>query len=113
MDPISFFAEPSTMGTILILLAYLLANLALPVYYKKHKPADFKMVRHGVLPILGALFIVVPLYYLAKPGPADSLQLVPIYRSDRCGLGRHICGRPVKTKSWISRQGGVVNGHCQ
>ena len=77
MDPINFFAESSTMGTILVLLVYLLANLALPVYYKKHKPADFKMVRHGVLPILGALFIVVPLYYLAKPGQPTPYNWYP------------------------------------
>jgi amino acid transporter len=77
MDPINFFAESSTMGTILVLLVYLLANLALPFYYKKYKPADFKMVRHGVLPILGALFIIVPLYYLAKPGQPTPYNWYP------------------------------------
>jgi amino acid transporter len=77
MDPINFFAESSTMGTILVLIVYLLANLALPFYYKKYRPADFRIVRHGVLPILGALSIVVPLYYLAKPGQPTPYNWYP------------------------------------
>ena len=68
MDPITFFAESSTMGTILVLVVYALANLALPVYFRKHRPADFDVVKHGVLPILGVVAIGVPMYYLAKPG---------------------------------------------
>jgi amino acid transporter len=47
---------------------YLLSNLALPVYYRRYRPEEFNAVKHLVLPILGALVILVPLYYLAKPG---------------------------------------------
>ena len=68
MDPITFFAESSTMGTILVLVVYALANLALPVYFRKYRPDEFDVVRHGVLPILGVVAIAVPMYYLAKPG---------------------------------------------
>nr|MDA8208647.1 APC family permease [Actinomycetota bacterium] len=50
------------------LLVYLFANLALPFYYRKYRPDEFSGIRHGVLPILGAIAIVVPIYYLAKPG---------------------------------------------
>ena len=38
MDPINFFFESSTMGTILVLVVYFLANLALPFYYRKYRP---------------------------------------------------------------------------
>ncbi|HEV3168809.1 MAG TPA: APC family permease [Actinocrinis sp.] len=68
MDPVSFFAQSSTMGTILILLVYLASNIALPFYYRRHHRAQFSAVKHGVLPALGAVAIIVPLYYLAKPG---------------------------------------------
>jgi amino acid transporter len=68
MDPITFFAESSTMGTILVLVVYLLANLALPVYFRKHRPDEFDVVKHAVLPLLGVVAIAVPMYYLAKPG---------------------------------------------
>jgi amino acid transporter len=68
MNPVNFFAESSTMGTILILLVYLASNLALPVYYRKYRPEEFNVFKHLVLPVIGALAIIVPLYYLAKPG---------------------------------------------
>jgi amino acid transporter len=68
MNPVSFFAEASTMGTILILLVYLASNIALPFYYRRYRPTQFRTVRHGVLPAIGAAAITVPLYYLLKPG---------------------------------------------
>jgi amino acid transporter len=77
MSPISFFAEASTMGTILVLLVYLASNIALPFYYRKYRPAEFRVFKHLVLPTLGALAIIVPLYYLAKPGQPTPYNWFP------------------------------------
>jgi amino acid transporter len=77
MDPVNFFAESSTMGTILVLLVYLASNIALPVYYRRYHPAEFRIVRHLVLPLLGAVAIIVPLYYLAKPGQSAPYNWFP------------------------------------
>jgi amino acid transporter len=77
MDPIEYFFESSTMGTILVLVVYLLSNLALPFYYRRYRPAEFSVVKHAVLPGLGALAIVVPLYYLAKPGQPTPYNWFP------------------------------------
>jgi amino acid transporter len=77
MDPINFFFESSTMGTILILVVYFLANLALPFYYRKFRPAEFSLVKHVVLPILGMVAIAVPVYYLCKPGQAAPYNWFP------------------------------------
>lgn len=68
MNPVVFFTETSTLGAILILLVYLASNIALPLYYRRYRPQEFRTVRHLVLPAIGALAILVPLYYLAKPG---------------------------------------------
>jgi amino acid transporter len=68
MNATKFFAQSSTMGTILILLVYLAANIALPFYYRRYRPTEFRIVRHVLLPALGAVAIIVPLYYLLKPG---------------------------------------------
>ncbi len=68
MDALTFFVESSTMGTILVLVVYFLANLALPFYYRKFRPADFSVVKHAILPVLGMIAIAVPVYYLCKPG---------------------------------------------
>ena len=67
MSALTMFDESSTFGTILILLVYGLSNIALPVYYRRHHPDRFNAFRHGVLPALGVLSILVPLYYLCKP----------------------------------------------
>jgi amino acid transporter len=77
MNPLIFFAESSTMGTILILVVYFLSNLALPFYYRKFRPAEFSVVKHLVLPILGMVAIAVPVYYLAKPGQAAPYDWFP------------------------------------
>lgn len=68
MNPVVFFTESSTLGAILILLVYLASNIALPLYYRRYRPQEFRVVRHLVLPALGTVAILVPLYYLAKPG---------------------------------------------
>ena len=67
LNPLNFFFEASTMGTILVLLVYFAANAALPFYYRKYRPAEFNPVKHIVLPILGMAAIAVPIYYLCKP----------------------------------------------
>jgi amino acid transporter len=77
LNPINFFAESSTMGTILVLVVYLLANLALPFCYRRFRPQEFRAVKHGVLPVLGAIAIIVPLYYLAKPGQPTPYDWFP------------------------------------
>ena len=77
MDPVNFFVEASTMGTILVLVVYLLSNLALPLYYRTFRPEQFDPIKHGVLPGLGAAAIVVPLYYLAKPGQPNPYDWFP------------------------------------
>jgi amino acid transporter len=68
MDATVFFDESSSLGALLILLVYLAANIALPFYYRRYRPTEFRAVRHVVVPALGAAAIIVPLYYMSKPG---------------------------------------------
>jgi amino acid transporter len=77
MNPLTFFVESSTMGTILILVVYFLANLALPFYYRRYRPAEFNVFKHVVLPALGMIAIGVPVYYLVKPGQAAPYDWFP------------------------------------
>ena len=67
LSALNFFFESSTMGTILILVVYFLANLALPFYYRRYRPTEFSIIKHIVLPVLGMVAIAVPIYYLCKP----------------------------------------------
>ena len=77
LSALNFFFESSTMGTILILVVYFLANLALPFYYRKYRPAEFSIIKHIVLPVLGMVAIAVPVYYLVKPGQPQPYDWFP------------------------------------
>jgi amino acid transporter len=77
MNALNFFVESSTMGTILVLVVYFLANLALPFYYRKYRPSEFNVFKHAVLPVLGMIAIGVPVYYLCKPGQAPPFDWFP------------------------------------
>ncbi len=77
MNPLNFFTESSTMGTILILVVYFLANLALPFYYRRYRPQEFSVVKHIILPVLGLFAIGVPVYYLSKPGQPQPYNWFP------------------------------------
>ena len=63
-----FFGEIATLGTILVAFTYLVANLALPVYWRRYHPEGFNPITHLILPLLGAAAIGYPLYELVKPG---------------------------------------------
>ncbi|MEU6539285.1 APC family permease [Streptomyces sp. NPDC047000] len=78
MNPVVFFTESSSLGSLLILLVYLASNIALPLYYRRYRPQEFRTVRHLVLPAIGALAILVPLYYLAKPGQPAPYNWFPV-----------------------------------
>jgi amino acid transporter len=77
MSPFTFFDESGTMGTILILVVYFLANLALPFYYRKYRPQEFNVLKHLILPVLGMIAIAIPVYYLSKPGQAAPYSWFP------------------------------------
>ncbi|HEX6522552.1 MAG TPA: APC family permease [Streptosporangiaceae bacterium] len=77
LNAFNYFNESGTMGTILVLVVYFLANLALPFYYRRYRPAEFSVVKHGVLPVLGMAAIAIPVYYLCKPGQSDPYNWFP------------------------------------
>jgi amino acid transporter len=81
MNPVGLYAECSTMGTIVILVVYLLTNISLPVFmWRRHRPM-FSIVRHVVVPALGSAVLVVPFVELCEPGqpsPYDTFPFIAI-----------------------------------
>jgi amino acid transporter len=77
LSALNYFDESGTMGTILVLVVYFLANLALPFYYLKYRRTEFNVIKHAVLPVLGMAAIAVPVYYLCKPGQPDPYDWFP------------------------------------
>ena len=93
------------MGTILILVVYFLANLALPFYYRKYRPTEFNVIKHVVLPVLGMAAIAVPVYYLCQAGAAHALQLVPVRRARRHRGVHHLRHDPGQARPRPGRAG--------
>jgi amino acid transporter len=77
IDPVTFFGDIATLGTILVALTYLVANLALPVYYRRYHPDQFSWIKHLVLPLLGVLAIGFPLWGLIQPGQPAPFNIFP------------------------------------
>jgi amino acid transporter len=75
--PVTFFGEIATLGAIPISLIYLVANLALPVYYWRHHREQFSWLRHLILPLLGVFAIGFPLWGLVQPGQPAPFNLFP------------------------------------
>src|SRR5438270_11913221 len=75
--PLNLYAECSTMGTILILFVYVLTAASLPVFIRRHRAREFSVVRHAVMPLLGALTLVVPFIELFQPGQPVPYSVFP------------------------------------
>jgi amino acid transporter len=77
IDPVTLFGETSTLGTIPIIVIYLVTNLALPVYMLKFHRADFRPIRHLVVPGLGSCLMLFALYGLMQPGQPFPYSVYP------------------------------------
>jgi amino acid transporter len=83
-EPVALFGYTSTLGTIPIILTYLLTNVALPVYMLKNHRQDFSVVRHLIVPLLGTGLMLFPLYGLLEPGQPFPFSLFPYLALGLC-----------------------------
>jgi amino acid transporter len=77
LAPVVFFGDAATLGAIPVIVVYLVANLALPFYYRREHPDQFSPVKHLVLPVCGVAAIAFPLYELIKPGQPAPFDRFP------------------------------------
>jgi amino acid transporter len=77
IDPVTLFGEAGSLGTIPVIVTYLLTNLALPVYMLRYHRQDFNALKHLVTPLLGTLFMLLPLWGLIEPGQPWPFSLYP------------------------------------
>ena len=76
-NPVNYFGEAATAGTIPIAIIYGITNLALPVYAWSTHRDKFSWFRHGLLPILGFLAMILPVWGLITPGQPYPFNLFP------------------------------------
>jgi amino acid transporter len=77
IDPVTLFGDTGTLGTIPIIVTYLITNLALPVYMLKNHKAEFSSVKHLIIPLLGTVLMLFPLYGLVEPGQPYPTNIYP------------------------------------
>jgi amino acid transporter len=75
--PLNYFGFAGTLGTIPIILTYMLTNLALPVYVVRYHRSELDIVRHILMPIAGTLVMLFPLWGLVQPGQAWPFNIFP------------------------------------
>jgi amino acid transporter len=76
-DPVTLFGYTGTLGTIPVIITYLVTNLALPVYMLKHHRSDFSPIRHLIIPLLGTALMLFPLWGLVQPGQPAPYNIFP------------------------------------
>jgi amino acid transporter len=60
-----------------IIIIYILMNVGLPAFYRREHPSEFRWLRHVVLPAIGSLLMLLPVYGLLWPIPDWPYRLVP------------------------------------
>ncbi len=78
---VNAFDWTGTLGTIPMVLIFLVVNLALPVYFWRNHRAEFSVFWHVILPFVGILAYLVPLWSTLAPGqpaPYNSFGLVTL-----------------------------------
>ena len=68
VKPVDLFSDTGALGTIPIIITYLVTNLALPVYMIRYHRDDFKLAKHALLPAIGTVLMLFPLWGLVQPG---------------------------------------------
>lgn len=77
LSPLDIFADTGTLGTIPIIIVYLVTNIALPVYILRFHRAEFNLLRHALIPLLGLVLTLFPLWGLVQPGQPAPFNLFP------------------------------------
>jgi amino acid transporter len=75
--PMEYFGFAGTLGMIPVILTYMLTNLALPVYIVRYQRDKLDIVRHIVMPIVGTLVMLFPLWGFIQPGQAWPFNVLP------------------------------------
>jgi amino acid transporter len=75
--PVDLFGDTGTLGTIPVIITYLITNLALPVYMLRHHRNEFNPFKHLIVPVIGTLLMLFPLWGLVQPGQPAPFNIFP------------------------------------
>jgi amino acid transporter len=64
---VSIFSDEASIGTVPILIVYLMANIALPLHVLATDRAAFSVVRHVLIPLAGTAVLAYGVYQFVQP----------------------------------------------
>jgi amino acid transporter len=70
MGPLGAYAFYGTILGLGLVVIYILMHLALIIFYRRDYPSEFSIIRHGAIPVVGALLLLLPIYGQVWPYPA-------------------------------------------
>ncbi|MHB8294867.1 MAG: hypothetical protein ACYDH5_09655 [Acidimicrobiales bacterium] len=68
------YGQLATLGTDLVIVVYIMANLGLPFFYRRHAPQLFSWWRHLAVPFLATALLAYPFWETIKPNQAAPLN---------------------------------------
>ena len=77
ITPLGVYGFLGSLLALGIVILYILMNLGLPRYYRRNFPDEFSVGRHAVLPVIGSILMLLPIYGLLWPIPDWPFSLVP------------------------------------
>jgi amino acid transporter len=77
ITPLSLYGFLGSLLALGIVILYILMNLGLPLYYRRQFPGEFSLFRHVILPVIGSVLLLLPIYGLLWPIPDWPFNLVP------------------------------------
>lgn len=75
--PLGVYGFCGTLLGLGMIVIYILISIAVIRFYRREHPSEFRMFRLGVLPVLTALIMLIPVYGQIRPVPPYPNNLVP------------------------------------
>jgi amino acid transporter len=66
-NAVAIFSDEAGIGTVPILVVYLIANIALPIWVLATNRAAFRPVKHVLIPLIGSAVLVYGVYEFVQP----------------------------------------------
>ena len=76
--PINAFGDLGYLSSLAHAPVYIITNVALPVFMRKHYPSEYSPILHIVLPSISSLIFIVGIYLNVDPWPAAPMTFFPI-----------------------------------
>jgi amino acid transporter len=73
------FDYTSTLGTDVLVLLFLVINVALPIYFRRHQAQQYRTWTHLIAPIIGILIFLYPVWTSIKPNQPAPYNLFWLY----------------------------------